>query len=329
MTVSSDEPLIIATLLDLDLGRILAFDPPERMNALWRPIGTSPLGVDGRILFRQGPTLHQRGLRRAPQSLLVPDPPHLFSLSGDTDHPGFLDEYCNPRGLVVELSGFRVNIARPAKGLHRHLIWFDSLPRDDAQGKILYSRDCEGRWYILQSEQSASMEAPWVVLSGLAKAWGLYRGSSLLVPENNKAHLGLLVEEADEQHPHSNDFMDVEIQSHVIFCSLGTELSQECELAYCLVQQLASSPAARHLEDLAAALTDIHSPSYYEALLNGDKEIQRLARSPFAMEALTASGNSADERGSVGIGEWMERIYRGLYVQVEEYAPCNRKWCVD
>ena len=47
------------------------------------------------------------------------------------------------------------------------------------------------------------------------------------------------------------------------------------------------------------------------------------------MEALAASGNSVDEQGTSTIENYMLHIYRGLYVQIEEYAPGNRKWCVD
>ena len=43
---TSDEPLIIATLLGLDLSPILVSNPAKRMNILWRMIGTSSPGID-------------------------------------------------------------------------------------------------------------------------------------------------------------------------------------------------------------------------------------------------------------------------------------------
>ena len=105
-------------------------------------------------------------------------------------------------------------------------------------------------------------------------------------------------------------------------------MNQVREAAYCLTQQLVSSAAARHLEDLEAALTDQESPIYQEALEAVDGELKRLWTSPFAMEALTASGNRADERGSIEIIEYMDLINRGLYTHVEEYVSCERMWCV-
>ena len=75
VTIASDEPLIIATLLALDLSPILASEPAERMHVLWRIIATSPPGINKYILFHICPKIHERGLRWAPQSLLSVDPP--------------------------------------------------------------------------------------------------------------------------------------------------------------------------------------------------------------------------------------------------------------
>ena len=329
VTVPSDEPLLVATLLNLDLSLILVSDPTERMNVLWRLMGTSPSGVDKDILFLRGLKLQQLGLKWAPQSLLSADYPFAIPMPGDKDSPGFLDDCSNPKGLVVELSGFRASIAKPAKGLPEYLAGFASLHRSNSDRYNLLSRDGDGRWYLLGAGMPASLEAICAVLSELTNPWILYRGSRSIVPENKKGHLGLLVEGAEEQQPHSNKTKYVQTRSHVEFCHLSTEMNQLCEAAYFLAQQLVSSAAARHLEDIWAVLTDQESSRYREALEAVDGEIKRLARSRFAMEALTASGNSADERGCIRIGEYMERIYRGLYVHVEEYVHCEQKWCVD
>ena len=329
VTVPSDEPLIVATLLALDLGRILAFDPPERMSALWRLIGTSPSGVDRHFLFREGPRLHQRGLRWAPQSLLAPDPLPFLSVPGDKDNPGFLDDYHNPKGLVVELSGFRLRIAEPGKGVPGHFAGFNSLSQDDMNGHSLNLRGGQGRWYYFYSDLPVTRKLTHAVLSGLTNPWILYRGSSSPTPERECLHVGVLVEEADEQQPLSNELLYVAMQSHVGYCYMDQVFGQMKEAAYCLAQQLASSAAVRHLEELATALTNLDCPSYREALRSVASEIERLARSPLAVEALTVSGVGTDERCTRIIENNIQDFYRGLYVQVEDYAPCTRKWCVD
>lgn len=335
VTIPSDEPLIIATLLSVDLGQILASEPAERMNILWRIIGTSPSGIDKHILFHMGPKLHERGLRWAPQSLLFLDNHFTIPKPGEHENRGFLATNGNAKGLVVELAGFRVAIAKSVKGLPEHLAGFDSLPINDDNRHHLILKDCRGRWYVLNhhlvdtSDRAPALEEMWALISELSGSWILYRGSSSAVPEDKTGHRGLLVEEANGQQSQSSDITCVEIKSQVDFGHFTTEMNQICQAAYCLAQELASSAAVRRLEDLGAASTDLENQVYQEAFQGVCLESQRLSRSPFAMEALVASGNSADERGSTRMAEYMERIYRGLYLQIEEYAPGNRRWCVD
>lgn len=78
VTVSSDEPLLIANLLALDLTAILESKPAERMQALWRTMSSSPFGIDKGLLFQLGPRMKEPGFRWAPSSLLSIDH-HFFS----------------------------------------------------------------------------------------------------------------------------------------------------------------------------------------------------------------------------------------------------------
>ena len=335
VTVPSDEPLIIATLLALDLSPILASEPAQRMNVLWRIIGKSPSGIDKHILFHMSLKLRERGLRWAPQSLLSKDRHFAIPKPGEEENRGFLGTDRDTRGLLVELAGFRISIAEPAKGLPRHLAGFNSLTENAIDRHSLLLKDSPGRWYILRHRQFGESDCPpgleemCLVISRLYSPWILYRGSSSLIPENTKAHLGLLVEEANGQQPQRNGSTFVEIKSQVCFSHVTTEMNQICQAAYSLAQELASSAAARRLEDLATTTADLANPVYQEALDGVDLELKRLSRSPVAMEAIAASTNSSNEQGIIRLAEYMERFYRGLYLQIEEHAPGNRKWCVD
>ena len=335
VTVPSDEPLIIATLLALDLNPILASEPAERMNILWQIIGTSPSGIDKQFLFHMGPKIHKRGLRWAPQSLLFVDSHFVIPRPDGHENRGFLATNRSAMGLVVELAGFRISLAKPAKGLPKHLAGFESKPKNHDDRHRLLLRDCQGRWYYLSHRLCTSYIVPeveeiYTIISELSSPWILYRGSSALDPENTKGYHGLLVEEAKEQQLESNGFTCVETMSQVSFCRLPREMYEVCEAAYCLAQELASSAAALRLEDvLGTAPMELDDPVYQEALRGVNLEIKRLSRSLFAMEALAASGGSAGERGIATVEEYMIRVYRGLYLQIEEYAPGNRKWCVD
>ena len=335
VTVASDEPLIIATLLALDLSPILASESAERMNVLWRMIGKSPAGIDKHILFHMAPKIRERGLRWAPQSLLSRDRLFVIPKPGEEENRGFLGTDRNAKGLLVELAGFRMSIAKPAKGLPHHLAGFDSLTEDAIDGHRLLLKDSHRRWYILrhrmfgESDCPPGLEEMCIVISRLYSPWVLYRGSSFPIPNNTKAHLGLLVEEANGQQPQSNGSTFVEIKSQVCFGHVTAEMNQICQVAYSLTQELASSAAARRLEELATTTTDLANPVYKEALEGVDLELKRLSRGPVAMEAIAASTNNSNEQGFIRIAEYMERFYRGLYLQIEEYAPGNRKWCVD
>lgn len=121
----------------------------------------------------------------------------------------------------------------------------------------------------------------------------------------------------------------MEIKAQVGFYHLFTDVNQILQAAYFLAQKLASSAPARRLEDFENVSTDLDDPIYQEALQGFLLESRRLSRSHAAMEALAASGNGAGEREVSGINDYMARVYRGSYVQIEEYAPGNRKWCVD
>ena len=335
VTVPSDEPLIIATLLALDLSPILASDPEQRMNVLWRIIGTSPSGIDKHIIFHMGPKLLERGLRWAPQTLLFVDSRFAIPEPGGHENRGFLATNRNAMGLVVELAGFRISIAKPAKGLPAHLAGFDSTPRNHDDRHRLFLKDFQGRWYILShrlctSDRVFESEEIYAIISELSDPWILYCGSSSPVPDNTKGYHGLLVEEAKAHQSQSNQFTCVEIKSQVHFCRLPADTDEVCQAAYCLAQDLASSTAARRLEDvLGTGTTDLDDPVYKQAFQDFILEFKRLSRSDFALKALAASGNSADEPGFSRIEDYMMRMYRGLYMQIEEYAPGNRKWCVD
>ena len=334
VTVPSDEPLIIATLLALDLSPILASEPAERMNVLWRMIGTSPSGIDKHILFHMGPKLHERGLRWAPQSLLFVDSHFTIPKPGEHENRGFLATNHNAMGLVVELAGFRITIAKPAKGLPKHLAGFESTPRNHDDRHRLLLRDCQGRWYLLNHrlctvDHVPASEEIYAIISELSSPWILYRGSGSSVPDNTKGFHGLLVEEAKEQSQR-NEITFVEVKSQVSFCRISNEIHEICQAAYYLSQELASSAAVRRLEDvLRTAHTDLDGVVYQDAFQGVCLELKRLSRSGSAMEALVASGNSGDERGISSMEDYMMRMYRGLYMQIEEYALGNTKWCVD
>ena len=335
VTVSADEPLLIANLLALDLNAILASKPAERMQALWKTMSSSSFGIHKELLFQMGPRMDEPGFRWGPSSFLSIDRHFFFTKPDGQDDRGILATENNASGLLVKLAGLRISIANPAAGLPKHVAGFDSLPEKDIRRRGLLTRDCQGRWYYLehrlhgQSDCPPDLEDMCTTIARLSPPWILYRGSSSLLPESGKGHRGILIEEADKQQNRGNDFTCVESISHIAFGHAPTEMNQICEAAYILAQELDSTAAANHMREWENVSQDLGDPAYRETLRAVDLEVERLSKSTVAMEALAASGNSVDERGFTRKNEYTECIYRGIYLHLEEYAPATRKWCVD
>ncbi|KAG7005122.1 hypothetical protein G7Y79_00021g049890 [Physcia stellaris] len=295
VTVPSDEPLIIATLLGLDLSPILASATPKRMSALWRMLGTSQHGINKFILFHMGAKIHERGFRWALQSILPTDNHYFIPLPTGEDDRGSLATDCNAKGLVVGYKGY----------------WYYLKHR------LHNEPDCP-----------PALEEMHATISRLSEPWILYGGSDSHFPDNKGYH-GLLVEIATDQELQSKGTTCAEIKSQVSFCTIPPELTQICEAAYCLAQELAVSDASRRCEDLAVGPLSPDNPVHREAFKDLDLEVQRLSRSPLAIEALAATGNPIDEQEIARLAEYIERVYRGMYLYIEEFAPGNEKWCVD
>ena len=70
-TVASDEPLCIATLMDLNIDRILPLCGQERMATVWDLIAEkNEGGLPSRMVFLEGPKLEHKGYHWAPSTLL-------------------------------------------------------------------------------------------------------------------------------------------------------------------------------------------------------------------------------------------------------------------
>ena len=111
-TVASDEPLCIATLMDLNMDRILPLCAEERMATVWDLIAEKNKGgLPSRMVFLEGPRLERKGYRWAPSTLLP---------SSDKSH-SFQSRVMSwfsprgtstPKGLLAPYAGFRVHPAK-------------------------------------------------------------------------------------------------------------------------------------------------------------------------------------------------------------------------
>ncbi|KAI4116709.1 MAG: hypothetical protein LQ345_002913 [Seirophora villosa] len=302
VTVPSDEPLLIATLMALDLSRILVCKPRKRMIILWRMIATAPSGVNKDILFHTVPKLKRRGFRWAPRSLLFAD--FLFTIAR-ANEPGdraVLAKVDNEKGLVAKLAGLRIRTLVQRE--HRRDHTFDPPP---------------------------DLEKLYASISRLKNPWILYIGSSSMSVET--AHRALLTDatsEKKQQSPHDEPLC-VKIIEQVFLLPVSSDMNKMCRAAHLLAHRdLAPSAAARAVDELVTAGVEPDSPVLQEAVRGLDLEIERLSRSPAAVDELAANGiPSVDESGYTLLRELIVSMYRGHYLQVEDDAPSDRKWCID
>ena len=338
VTVPTDEPLLVATLLALDLAPILATPAVDRMNTLWRLLGRSSQGIPRDLLFRMGPKLSERGLRWAPQSLLSGNEHFFFRRAGVHEDRGFLAEDEELRGLKIHLAGLRIKVVKPARRMSPLLAGYGSLPRDNLDRDNVLLKDKQGVWYMLCHRLSGEPDCPSHLeslsdsISKLSDPWILYHGVGTSEPAP-RGYDGLLVDEIHVPQVAGDQTKSVEIRLHTKFGRLPMTGSQCCEVvcrvAYSLAQELSSSAVAMRFEELEDAKVDPRSPEFLQVAGEIDSEIAQLSQTTTAMEALVASGNRTDEQGTACVAAYIERFYRGIYLDIEDVVPGDSVWFVD
>ena len=137
VSVPTDEPLLVGTLLNLKISTILEDPIEDRMCRLWSLMPTAKGGLPKSILFYLSQRLGQ-DFRWAPSSLLAcrQDNKVLESMR-EGDNQG----RPTSRGLEVYLAGSKVSFPKRPEG----------LPTDpwsvESSQDLLYMRDCHGQWY--------------------------------------------------------------------------------------------------------------------------------------------------------------------------------------
>ena len=103
VSVLTDEPLCIGTLMSLDLAKILAVSPKEaRMQKLWDLIALKHGGIPSQIIFFEEPRIKSPGYGWAPQSFLEMG-------RGIHDLSSRVVRWNDPRLAPITPKGLRVN----------------------------------------------------------------------------------------------------------------------------------------------------------------------------------------------------------------------------
>ncbi|KAF2229319.1 hypothetical protein EV356DRAFT_390947 [Viridothelium virens] len=157
VTKPSDEPLCIATLLNLDAGQIAAFSTEgddcvnKRMSMLWTLMQRSTIGIPKSVLFYTGQKLRLDGFHWAPASLLdkaaLPLVRTLFTSSSASSTT------ISPSGLCVQSEGILLPPkCSPLRCLKKHRKLGSTSILNDS---VIYLRDNADRWFIFYRHQSS------------------------------------------------------------------------------------------------------------------------------------------------------------------------------
>ncbi|KAG8530624.1 uncharacterized protein KY384_004662 [Bacidia gigantensis] len=146
VSVASDEPLCLSTLLDLPLRRVAETEPRERMKEFWHLLSKSRFGIPSIVMFSHCPRIQDPGFRWAPSTMMGDT---ALLLSTIVSPSGGL----SPEGLRVTLPGVIFQPIEPLGGLRAF------VPRG-LSARPTFFREENGDWFIFSMEdEHAAREA--------------------------------------------------------------------------------------------------------------------------------------------------------------------------
>ena len=160
VSVASDEPLCIGTLLSLDLNEILAVKvKDDRMQKIWELLSGKLGGIPSQIIFFEEARINSPGWKWAPKSLLQ-------MRKGIHDLSSRMIRWADPqlgtitpRGLLVRYPAYRIKALRD---------YGDGKPRNPWPGfaripeSYIYFRDAEtGNWFRISDKGYAFLNTKW------------------------------------------------------------------------------------------------------------------------------------------------------------------------
>ncbi|KAI4176265.1 MAG: hypothetical protein LQ346_007903 [Caloplaca aetnensis] len=330
VTVASDEPLLIAGLLSLDIAHVLDGSEESRMQRLWALMPSIHGGIPKNVLFCRGARLHQKGFRWAPASLLS-----LSEVRNERLRNSEIDEDASPltpAGLCVRLPAFSIKMASVPNGFPRDL-WDTWGQKDD---NIMYCRSNQGLWFVV-----------WADYDGFGEADGDINRSSLhQLLETSTSPLTLLTarelsfdvraEVTDGLLVHK-DFDEDNISR--VTSDMVVNVAVEAETTVALLE--AAYQASRTLlnDDITTQLATLgleHEsdpqswhPAYASLEAQLTQKIFTLSqdiRDPRIVDAVRAHSNR-DENFS--LPSMIATAYLGCYCELGPMLPSTTEWCVD
>ena len=361
-TVPSDEPLCIATLMDLNMDRILPLCGEERMATVWDLIAEkNEGGLPSRMIFLEGPKLEKKGYHWAPSTLLASSDRlyrfHTRVLQWNKTPRGTL----TPEGLLAPYTGLRLH---PLKYLasrapatttlcpngqrdtakapdHNHNPW---VALGHVPETYLMFRDTSTQiWYKLSTEVLAQ-----ALNSGQAPSSIFYLPLSAMVARKD---FGIILHEKisttkhqlplEERYQQGRIAIISEEKDGVIYAKLGESvIVAPLRAAQREDDVIVYEAAARLVDEVVEwEMSDDFNQMRLEGSLepNGDEAVQKLkakikelasravAADPVLAEAVVralATGGDPESLWVI-VANWFGHVAEG------EIVKAGQMWCVD
>ncbi|TVY20878.1 hypothetical protein LARI1_G001539 [Lachnellula arida] len=159
VSVATDEPLCIGTLMSLDLHEILQIDPKEkRMQKVWELIAAKKGGIPAELIFLDNKRIDADGWRWAPKTLLQVEIGMQKRATRMVHWQGSQIGKIDARGLRVEYPGYR--LTRAQHGDQRPPNPWPGIPR--VPEMWLQFRDVATmRWYRITDSHLGVLSLSW------------------------------------------------------------------------------------------------------------------------------------------------------------------------
>ena len=320
VSVSSDEPLLIGTLLGLDVTAILNGSEKTRIHRMWSLMPTAVRGLPIDILFRLGPRLREEGYRWAPSSMLYyEDENPVMMTMREGDNQGIPTQH----GLLARRCGYHISFPRVPN-------WLPTCPWGlFLDQNCFYMRDHRGCWYFLRRRWPNAL-GDYLTQEKFSGVMRSYTNLWVLGLENRPDDFPVTSTALVTRL--SRDSEDVKYVRSYMHIQVAELLKASCEMfeaAYRCAQKLTESAPAKQLATMDQNGVHMESPEYRAVFDTLNPEIYRIAASSENGIAMSTARDTSGKDHDILFGAIVGMIFSGHHGIMGPRTPDDQQWCVD
>ena len=352
VSVPSDEPLLIANLLSLDVVKILTGPchlancagsgcGHSRIHRLWLLMPEAFQGIPRTILHRVGPRLSEPGFRWAPSTLLYKEPlNHMLQARAQSKVTENMDsEIRTSRGLLVRFTGYSCSMARCPAGIP-HNPW-----NVRQQESALHLRGLDATWYLIDRRVPAERD-PFLSTKSLREIIEEEGGNLWLTHVESAFSNPQLVVQAEGGQQVADallvslvsdeiDIKYVQSKLHVSVAVVRIEIQKLLETAYKSAKQLpqdlpqiirAAKPADDDQDDI---IDNVNAPQNKPVLERLEQEIRQVAMQNASNPDVAAATAAFSQHGMRLFQSLVAMMLVGGYGVLGTKTADTQQWCFD